>query len=700
MSSDPETERRLAALEERLARIEALLAAAPSAAKPDGGGHQSPTAPKRPAAAGRSPVSPKPPPLPAAERNAQLATSGEAWLARIGILLLIAGLAFFLKLSFDRGWISPPFRLLLSTLAGLGLVVAGEWFRSHRRNLAHALAGGGIAFLFGTVFAAYFLYGYLAPLAAFVLTVAIAAACFWQSVRCDSSALATLAAIGGLSTPLLLASPDVPVWSIGTQTAIVFLAAAAIYLVRGWRWFLGITLALSFFLLLLGTAYIRPSGQAAWEWLSGNLVDGARALLSDVSTPGAGGWLQGSVAIVALGATVSVAWRRLRDPKDRRGFADGVILLAPLAFLFITDALWHFPSNDALGLLAVALATVWAAAGLVLTRWQRESDLGPAFGASAAALACIAPPLFFEMPLAVPFMAVLLFAFAFATRKVRSRLQGIVLLLIAATVAGSTLQLAWRLALHDFGEAWFGPFSAGAFGASVFIALAPILRKGWAIGLSRWLGYGLLLLVSVSTTSWFDSGAAATVAVLSAIALGTRWLDARSGRAEAEILSYLLFSLAFIGLALALIGIPSPRLPFLNLDGLLLVASTAALAGAGWGVRLWKATLPPILLAIAAVIGHEFRDFHFGEWVSILWALFGAAVVTYGVRARSSYILFCGFGLLALTLARLILVDLAALDPAGKAVVFAAVGALLLGAGMILPRFLRKEPPPSPGNPR
>ena len=54
------------------------------------------------------------------------------WLLRVGVVILVMGIGFFLKYSIDKGWLAPTGRVALAILVGVGLLVAGcgSWARS------------------------------------------------------------------------------------------------------------------------------------------------------------------------------------------------------------------------------------------------------------------------------------------------------------------------------------------------------------------------------------------------------------------------------------------------------------------------------------------------------------------------------------------------------------------------------------------
>ena len=47
------------------------------------------------------------------------------WLLRLGVVILVMGIGFFLKYSIDKGWLAPTGRVALAILVGVGLLVGG-----------------------------------------------------------------------------------------------------------------------------------------------------------------------------------------------------------------------------------------------------------------------------------------------------------------------------------------------------------------------------------------------------------------------------------------------------------------------------------------------------------------------------------------------------------------------------------------------
>src|ERR1700722_17006678 len=117
MATDDDFRQQLAELSARVASLEAALLAQPKAN------------------AGSPATEPARPTVPLVARAKPAGTAslesriGAQLLNRIGILAVLIGVAWFLKLAFDRNWIGPPVRVWIGLAAAAGLLVWSERFR-------------------------------------------------------------------------------------------------------------------------------------------------------------------------------------------------------------------------------------------------------------------------------------------------------------------------------------------------------------------------------------------------------------------------------------------------------------------------------------------------------------------------------------------------------------------------------------------
>ena len=69
-----------------------------------------------------------------APKTTDWAALGERWLGKVGIVFVVLAVGFFVKYSFDQGWITPMLRVVLGLLLGAGLLVLGLRLEGSRRE--------------------------------------------------------------------------------------------------------------------------------------------------------------------------------------------------------------------------------------------------------------------------------------------------------------------------------------------------------------------------------------------------------------------------------------------------------------------------------------------------------------------------------------------------------------------------------------
>ncbi|MFC1875431.1 DUF2339 domain-containing protein, partial [Chloroflexota bacterium] len=204
---------------------------------------------------------------------------GGNWLARIGVLALIIGIAFLLKLAADNDWISPIGWVALGIVTGLAMLGIGYYWRRKYPTLAQAITGGGIAILYLSVFAAFALFDlinlYLAT--GFLLVVSITSAAL--SLRYNSMALAIIGIFGAFSAPFILAGfaegatavteASRSAWLL-VYVIVVDLGVLVLSTFRNWRWFT--LLALLSSLVAFGAWYSRFGDEASLLTSQGSLT--------------------------------------------------------------------------------------------------------------------------------------------------------------------------------------------------------------------------------------------------------------------------------------------------------------------------------------------------------------------------------------------------------------------------------------------
>jgi hypothetical protein len=131
------------------------------------------------------------------------------WLLRIGVLIGLFLVGYFLNYSIENGWLGPQARVTLSTVTGLVLIIAGTRILGKKYHvMGQGLMGGGLATLYFSVFAAANMYKLIPTLPAFALMAAITVLAGGIAVRFNSMLVAVLGIIGGYGTPLMFSTVE------------------------------------------------------------------------------------------------------------------------------------------------------------------------------------------------------------------------------------------------------------------------------------------------------------------------------------------------------------------------------------------------------------------------------------------------------------------------------------------------------------
>ena len=125
-------------------------------------------------------------------------------LLAVGVVALILAVGYLLRLSFDRGWISPVMRCIGGAVSGIIVGAVGWRLQSRYRTYGAALIGCGAAIIYLSVWAGARLYGVLPPTTGIVALALVSIALAMIAYAIDVEALGTTAALGAFFAPILL----------------------------------------------------------------------------------------------------------------------------------------------------------------------------------------------------------------------------------------------------------------------------------------------------------------------------------------------------------------------------------------------------------------------------------------------------------------------------------------------------------------
>jgi uncharacterized membrane protein len=455
---------------------------------------------------------PPPPPPPPADRGFE-EQLGTQWVVWIGGLALVLGGFFLVRYSIEAGLIGPLVRVMFGGIFALALLAAGEWTRRKESisdivalpiaNIPAILTAAGTAVAFATVYAAYALYGFLAPASAFILLGLVALGTLAAALL-HGPALAGLGVVGAFVTPLLVSSEQPDYWALYIYLAIVTAAALGLARIRLWRWLAVTTLAFALFWTLpcldcgppmvgphlfhIVVGFVLAALLVVCGFLFGPAIEDGQ--IEPISSESLAAYLFAAMAIVLasfhadmaliafailIAATLAIAWRAPA--------ATGAVGAA--AFLvFVVFAEWAVRGNpDMLVLPGGALpgigpnATDQSVTLHLIAAALFAAGFGVAgFLAQGRSASAIIPVVWSAAATFVP-LALLVALYARIAHLDRSIPFAILAVILAAAFAGATEILARRESRPGSMIAT-ALFATGTLGA-LALALTFALEKGW-----------------------------------------------------------------------------------------------------------------------------------------------------------------------------------------------------------------------------
>ncbi|AMV40316.1 DUF2339 domain-containing protein [Planctomyces sp. SH-PL62] len=647
------------------------------------------------------------------------------WLLRLGVVILVTGLGFFLKYSIDHGWLPPAARVAMTILAGAGLVAGGIALLAGRyRALGHALLGAGIAAFYFSIFAASEFHHLIGPAPAFLLMALITATACVTAVRFNSLLVAVLGICGGYGTPLILSSASDDYRGLYVYLLLLGGGVLAVSVRRNWRLlnYLGLVATYSLFLATL-VRYEPGRFAMTFPFLAAVFVLYAASLIVFSAAR-----REASTLLEWLGTTANAA--------------------------FFFGMSYHLveASYGTRGVAAVSLGLAvfhLGQVGLLSSRGIRDRGLLYGSLGLASFFLAVTIPLAFSRDWITVCWAVQALTTLWLAGKLRSGflrgaaflLYGLVLLRFGAIDLPRSYGGGGPVGVAD--AAYFGLMiqrliTFGAPIASMAGAAYLLTRPGqsWESTLDDELA---VVPRGASPARWLAVAAAATAFLFLHLELA-RTVGDLFPAARPTILTFLWLAAcaalliragagagtvgaATIALACAVAGVllklvvfdlPAWRIdptltyggPYSPLDGLMRAiefgAIAAFLAFASLRLRGVAKGREAAVAAAGAAIGLAFvfltleTNTFLARFVpnlrsggiSILWTLFALGLIAAGLRHRVGVLRHVGLGLFTIVGFKVFLVDLAALDPFYRIVAFLLLGVLTLFGAFV---YLRSE---------
>ena len=641
---------------------------------------------------------------------------GQRWMTWAGGAILFLATAFFIKYAFENEWIGPRGRVCLGIALGIALLVTGHRFvRRGYSALAQGLMGSGLAILYLSVFAAFSLYGLILQGTAFAAMIAFTALGMVLAVVHNAMPIAVLATLGGLLTPVLVATGKDPRDVLFAYLTVLSLGVLGVAFFRRWR-------ALDV-LAFLGTAVLYMG------WF--DKFYKPAALVPAVL------WL-GVFYLVFLVLPFVYHLRRGEIAPVERF----VLALANATFAFgYAYHLLYDEHRHVLGFVALGIAALNTAMGTISrVRLRIDAPQVHAFLGMAVAFLTIAVPLHLELEgitLAWAIEAPVLLFIGYRYGYLPLRLMAAAVLLLAGMRAFS----------HSFPHhtALFIPVFNRTFGTAIAVPAAAavfawIHRRNISIqpthadrvimpAAACAAGSAALIFLTGEIGQWFRHAGAAAEAALAygRYAAGLRivlWTAASLGFLAVGLRLGSLWSRANGWGVLAVSGLlafyalwdyrEEPYVIFLNVRFLTVLLQIAGVLAWAWLLtrfadrcREEEVRYAPglagaavlILLALVSVEAYNFshelatnpRD---ARWmslgaVSVAWGLYAAIVLAIGFRKKVRWLRYAALGLFGVTIVKLVLLDMAGVRDIYRIVVFFLLGFILIGVAYAYHRIER-----------
>lgn len=658
---------------------------------------------------------------------------GGNWLARIGVLAVVIGMGFFLKLAFDNNWIGETGRVVLGIVTGLALLVGGEYFQRRYPAYGQALAGGGIAVLYLSVFAAFAIFSLIGLYTAVGLLLLISIAAAALAIRYEAITLAVIGIAGAFVAPFLLgglgasdargtasAGQAIPLLAYILAVDVGVLALATF---RNWRWFTLISLvgSLAGFAVwhaqFLGTT---PDFDAV-----GAFVGFDSPLSREFGAANAQLVAQGGLTLIFLsfvGATTlfHIVWRRA--PK---AFDQSLMVINAVAFFGISYGLLWTEFRIWMGAFTLLLAIFYGGvAYLAIARSKGNVYLSFMALGIALVMLTVAVPVQLGGPwvsVAWAAEAVVLIWLSFTLRMPQLRWASIAIfgafagwLLVINTPAaisagvtpllnkyifaylagiGATYLAVYLLRRNRDGlreyEAMLIP--ALLVAGNVILTLAvPVQVNGvwiavaWALEAIAlvWLSFRL----GLAELRWFGIGVFAVLAVRLVV------FDAFAHtRADLLIANYrvLAFAAGVVALYVAAYLVRRNRSISEVWEGKYAVPGMLALASL---LTIWVLSAEWISAVDDRVVKVTFRDAQFAKslGLSLLWAIYASLALILGIVRRSRYVRLGALALLAVPIVKLFIVDSISLEQGYRVAAFLSLGGILLVGGLLYQRYAQQ----------
>ena len=179
---------------------------------------------------------------------------GENLFGKIGILIFIIGIGFFVKYAIDQNWINETARTLMGYAVGAGMLVLAERLHKRYHTFSSLLAGGAFGIYYLITAIAFHYYALFSHTIAFVILCATTIFMSAVSVLYDRKELAVTALVGGFIAPFIISTDSSSIISLQIYITILNIGMFCLAMYKKWAILPMVSFAFTYIILWGTTA--------------------------------------------------------------------------------------------------------------------------------------------------------------------------------------------------------------------------------------------------------------------------------------------------------------------------------------------------------------------------------------------------------------------------------------------------------------
>ena len=179
---------------------------------------------------------------------------GENLFGKIGILIFIIGIGFFVKYAIDQNWINETARTLMGYAVGAGMLVLAERLHKRYHTFSSLLAGGAFGIYYLITAIAFHYYALFSHTMAFVILCVTTIFMSAVSVLYDRKELAVTALVGGFIAPFIISTDSSSIISLQIYITILNIGMFCLAMYKKWAILPMVSFAFTYIILWGTTA--------------------------------------------------------------------------------------------------------------------------------------------------------------------------------------------------------------------------------------------------------------------------------------------------------------------------------------------------------------------------------------------------------------------------------------------------------------